>query len=431
MGCPIAKLDSLRKRTALIPLLTAAIGFFLTGCVPVTTEVSGVQATFPCDRLEMSHWEEFDFGPASSLDGFLATVDQLYGVDSDVLHSIKNPEGQVTEVNWTDSNSGLAAHFFGDGRLADIQVLWAREQPTLAQVISCLGPPVTQTEVTNSDGTGAGIVSFWTAEKGPWRDVPGLVTMLILEGVSWLNPDIPSRASQPEYRMRELRVFTVPEPQRTIVSSERSSCVRLSVSRWQEFKFGVDSSGDIYEHVVNLWGDDKGKIDVSGLADKESPHMRWSDRKGEIRYTADLEDGTLNRIYVGFEPALGLGLVIDCLGSPEYFSAYYSGGPESEAVVLELWYEQKGFVVQGGADAYYAWNKLPDTVTPDLRMERLLVLPPGLEEMAYSVRRSAEGAIRTICTLKPWPGSIEGIEIEELDDSEIDACEEAAPDWPQ
>lgn len=112
MGCPIAKLDSLRKRTALIPLLTVAIGFFLIGCIPVTGEVGEVQAVFPCDRLGMSHWEEFDFGPVSSLDGFLATVDQLYGVDSDVLHSIKSPEGQVTEVNWTDSNSGLAANFF-------------------------------------------------------------------------------------------------------------------------------------------------------------------------------------------------------------------------------------------------------------------------------------------------------------------------------
>lgn len=431
MGCPIAKLDSLRKRTALIPLLTVAIGFFLIGCIPVTGEVGEVQAVFPCDRLGMSHWEEFDFGPVSSLDGFLATVDQLYGVDSDVLHSIKNPEGQVTEVNWTDSNSGLAAHFFGDGRLADIQVLWAREQPTLAQVISCLGPPVTQTEVPNSDGAGAEIVSYWTAEKGPWRDVPGYVTMLILKSVSWLYPEISSQAGHPEYRIKELTVFTFPELQRTIVTSERSSCVRLSASRWQEFKIGVDSSGEIYEHVVKLWGDDKGQIDVSGLDNDGSRHMNWSDRKEEIHYTAYLEDGKLNRIYVGFEPAFGLGLVIDCLGSPEQFSAYYSQERHSKAVTLELWYEKEGFVVLGRVHHSYAWQTLPDTITADYRLDRLLVFTPGLEEMAYRLSGSAEGAIRTICTLKPWPGSIEGIEIEELDYSKIDACEEAAPDWPE
>ncbi len=431
MGCPNAKSYSCSKRIALIPLLTAAIGFFLAGCVPVTTEVSEVQATFPCDRLGMSHWEKFVFGPASSLDGLLETVDQLYKVDSDVLHIIKSPEGQVTEVNWTDNNAGIAAHFFGDGELANIQVLWGREHPTLAQLVSCLGPPDNQKEVTNSDGTGAEIVSYWTAEKGPWRNAPRLVTMLVLEGVSGLNPEISSQASHPEYRMKELRVFTFPEPHRTVVSSDPSSCVKLSVSRWQEFKFGVDSSGDIFAHVVKLWGDDRGQIDVAGLANRESPFMRWSDREGEIRYTAALADGKLRKIEALFEPAFGLGLVIDCLGPPEYFSAYYSWGPGSGGVILELWYEQRGFVVQGSAGVYYAWHKLPDTITPDYRMDRLLILPPELEEMAYSLSRSAEGAIRTICILRPWPGSIEAIEVEKLDDSEIDACAAAAPAWPE
>ncbi len=412
MTCPIASSHSIRGRKDLITILIVILEPVLTGCVPVTTAVSDNLEIFSCNRFELSHWQEFDFGPSSSFDDFFATVHRLYEIDSDNLLTNKNPEGQLLEVIWTDNDSEISANFTGGGQLLDIHMRWDREQPTLAQVINCLGPPDNQHEVTNSEGTESENMSYWAVEKGEKSEIPGHVTMLVLEGVSWLSSESSPQASNPEFRLKELTIFAFPVSQVAIETPEISSCAKISVSRWQEFGFGVDSSADVYANVVNLWGNDKGQILVGGIATEEFPPVRWNDAAEEIFYTAYFPDGHLGRISVLYNPAFALFQVIECLGPPEYYES--GGGAGHEGTSLSLWYVERGFVIAGIAWHRWPWQKHLEAIPPDFGLYSFHVLPAEIEQMARSFNYLDDEGNPDLCVLRPWPGSIEAIEIEDF-----------------
>lgn len=210
-------------------------------------------------------------------------------------------------------------------------------------------------------------------------------------------------------------------------------CDRFGESLWPEFQFGVDSPDDVIATVTELWGFDRDQLRINIRSDLDPPYIGigWSDKTDTglgANYSINFRDGHRHLKSITFwwnlpEPALIQ--VIDCLGSPDYYSAAYVSGTESTGLGLNLWYVKKGFVVSSLVDAYFPWQTLPEVITPDLRMDLFLVLPPGLEQMAYSRDLGNPENGPYICFLKPWPGSIEAIEIEE---SLFAPCDDAASD---
>lgn len=213
-------------------------------------------------------------------------------------------------------------------------------------------------------------------------------------------------------------------------------CERFGESRWQEFQFGVGLPDDVIATVTELWGFDRDQLRINLRSDLDPPYIGigWSDSVETglgAAYSTNFRDGHryLRRIVLEWNlPEPALTQIIDCLGPPEYYSAAYVSGTESTGVGLDLWYVEKGFVARGLVDAYFPWQTLPEVITPDFRMDLFLVLPPGLEKMAYSLRNSVEGANREMCVLKPWPGSIEAIEIDEIEDIQFELCDASASD---
>ena len=96
-------------------------------------------------------------------------------------------------------------------------------------------------------------------------------------------------------------------------------------SHWQEFGFGTDSPTDVISSVVNLWDIDSDRVRVVELS-SEDLRVKWGDIQGElgIDYSALFrEERQLIKVDVRWHPSPTLAQVIDCLGFPEYYAAFY------------------------------------------------------------------------------------------------------------
>ena len=398
-------------RNALILILIALVGAFLAGCVPITPEKSEAPRFFSCARFGFSHWKEFNFGLEPSSDDLVATVRRLYQVDRDQITVESDADGQFPKVVWTDNDVDYFAHFSPSGQFMNVEVHWGREQPTFAEVVDCLGPPISSHEGANGTGSESGSVHFWAYETDEAWTIPGYVTSIILEGVSSLDTQSSAQANQPDYRVKQLNILAMPTPRQTVESSDPSSCAKLSLLRRREFSFGVDTQDDVVATVVRLWGIDREQIPLGGMTTERFPPVRWNDADEEILYTAFFADGQLGRVLAMFNPALALIQVIDCMGPPDYYTT--SGGPGSQVTNLLLWYVEEGFVVAGRVLHPWSWQKPLEAIPPDFGMDRFHVLPAGSEQMVRIFDYLEDDGNPALCVLGPWPGSIEAIEIRE------------------
>ena len=195
------------------------------------------------------------------------------------------------------------------------------------------------------------------------------------------------------------------------------SCDRIAESRWAEFRFGVDSPDDLVSAIVRLWDIDRGKVNVFPQPG-ESLRARWADNinsgSGAAYSALFREERRLVKVDVRWQyPQPTLSQVIDCLGFPQYYEAIFQSGLHSPHLVLGLWYTEKGLVVNHNSSDYL---EPPPAIHPRLRMESFIVVAPGSPEQmvpnAYT--KGYDPAIQAygLCLLRPWPGSIEALELE-------------------
>jgi len=193
------------------------------------------------------------------------------------------------------------------------------------------------------------------------------------------------------------------------------SCGNFTEPYWQEFRFGVDSPDEVIETVIRLWGINREQFMLSEAARYDVLHVRWEDSQGERVYSARFRKGEFHQVLVRFQ--LGrkptLSQVIDCLRSPEYYAAYEALGVEKDSFVLALLYPEKGFEI-----FHISFGALPKSTTdlPARLIDDLFVVAPGPPEQmvrdVYSYGHLPSVHAWGLCVLRPWPGSIEAIEIE-------------------
>lgn len=196
------------------------------------------------------------------------------------------------------------------------------------------------------------------------------------------------------------------------------TCDSFTESYWQEFRFGVDSAYDIdaiVAQIVELWDLDSARVRIVSMSEK-SVVIQWQvefDDGADPRYTARFhEDWKLSTVYFKWwnrKPTLAQ--VIDCLGVPEHYAAYYEQGVEKRQLNIDLWYVDKGFVVQGYS---FHGQDQPPEIRSGYRMSAFNATVPGdLERMISTIHIPAVHAY-VLCFLRPWPGSIDAIEVESL-----------------
>lgn len=193
------------------------------------------------------------------------------------------------------------------------------------------------------------------------------------------------------------------------------SCTRFAESRWQEFGFGTDSPTDVISSVINLWDIDSDQVRAIELS-SEDLRVKWGDIQGELGtdYSALFrEERQLIKVDVWWHPSPTLAQIIDCLGFPAYYAAFYQQEIETASLNLALWYVEKGFVVR---HVSFHRQERPPEIRLTQRMTDLYVVAPGTSEQMVSnvYTYGDEPAVQAwgLCVLRPWPGSIEAIEVE-------------------
>jgi len=170
---------------------------------------------------------------------------------------------------------------------------------------------------------------------------------------------------------------------------------------------------------MKVWGKERKQIRLVGYSANDL-RVGWSDAPGLFSgssYAARFEeDRRLHRITARWDnPKLTLIQVIDCLGHPDLYIAYFRQGIHARRLELGLWYVGKGFIFSHSSTRY---RESTPVITSNQRVERLIIVKPGeLGEMIRNVYLSGnDSATRAYieCLLRPWPGSIEEMEVERL-----------------
>ena len=196
------------------------------------------------------------------------------------------------------------------------------------------------------------------------------------------------------------------------------SCEKINDPRWQEFRFGVDSADEAAPRISRNW-----EIDSKPFTPYEyesgASHLSWKDAAQGISYAAHFREKILRSIEVEFKPTPTLAQVLDCLGPPESYGAYLEHENELTVFVMDLYYLEKGYVFTHSS---LSQQKKPPADLPALRIELLSVVDPGTaEQMIPNVNWFGHlpgVQIWWQCVLRPWPGSIEAIEVESFLDED-------------
>ena len=206
--------------------------------------------------------------------------------------------------------------------------------------------------------------------------------------------------------------FTVPGTPRPL------SCEIFTEFPWHEFSFGVDLPADVSSIAVNSWGIEQDQFRFTNLyRDKLSVEWSGSHGRREVNYSALFGvERQLERIDVTWNPPATAAQVIDCLGAPRHYSAYYGPSHHEAILHLDLWYPDKGYSVH---QAFYTLVTPPHPVEPALRIDGFRVTAPTrLEHSTPSLYAAGDyplGAAYEICRLRSWPGSLEAIEANDED----------------
>lgn len=117
------------------------------------------------------------------------------------------------------------------------------------------------------------------------------------------------------------------------------SCSSFTLSYWQEFRFGADSPDDVAATAAKLWGIGKNQMEFELVIDDALHYMSWKadmviGQRG--LYGAWIEEGQrLKKITVEWGyPLPTLSQIIECLGVPDSYTAYYVN--QVEVVYLNL-----------------------------------------------------------------------------------------------
>ena len=204
------------------------------------------------------------------------------------------------------------------------------------------------------------------------------------------------------------------------------SCDMFTEENWRELRFGVDTPEEYVETVERVWGVELWTIPL--FRDGYTSHWgRWNadssvspgleyrvqfDRAAKLLLVAAFWGGKIS--------APTLVQVIDCLGTPEYYIAAFVED-RTGWLKFSLWYVEKGFVIHGSSSRWQSYGRLDwPTIKPGTSMwgggyvlqegDFIVVVPGDLEQMVSAAHGPALQAWE-LCLIRPWPGSIEAIEI--------------------
>lgn len=164
--------------SAYLPLFCAT--FILIACTdlpdpPRDGTPAPTPLPFSCDVFTEGHWLELRFG-ADTPDDFVETVARVWGVEEGTIELVRAERAgkEAIRGRWNADSSVLPGQsyrvrFDREAKLSYVGVYWDREdvsQPTLVQVLDCLGVPDYYVAALVKDRKDWLKFSLWYVEKG-------------------------------------------------------------------------------------------------------------------------------------------------------------------------------------------------------------------------------------------------------------------------
>ena len=207
-------------------------------------------------------------------------------------------------------------------------------------------------------------------------------------------------------------------------------CPSLADSPWGDFTLGVDNPSDVVSAVVKGWGIEKDQIEDTSSAQDPRPILRWRTTLPggdfDLFHASFDKEKRLKRLGVAWTwPYPTFAQIIDCLGYPDHYIAFKTYW-EAISLNVVFFYTGIGLVVHHDG---YSWGEGQLEIEHDMRLNGFILVAPGTaEQMAsdiyryrtgiYLYRSGPEHLSDSVCLLKPWPGSIEAMEIATVEEME-------------
>ena len=191
------------------------------------------------------------------------------------------------------------------------------------------------------------------------------------------------------------------------------SCDIFAEFPWQRLNFGVASPADFTTIAINSGASEQDQFKFANLYGGDL-QLEWqgSHSQRQVIYSVLFNvERRLESVDVTWNPPATITQVLDCLGAPRLYSAYYSSGHHEAVLNLELWYPDKGLSFH---QDFYTRTAPFHPVEPAFRIDGFRVTaptPPG--QAAPGFYADGLGPLATalaLCQVRPWPGSVEAIE---------------------
>ena len=406
---------SKRSIGALLALAAVLAGTLAGACKPIEPEAIDSPRFPSCDRFDISHWKEFDFGLQSSRDEIVADLTRLYEIDQSQVQVKAAQESAVESLHWTYENASHVARVSRDGILEDIEVHWDGEGPSLDQITECLGQPRIRDETYETGTYETETIRHWFDVEFGESPYPRNIKLLIILAASTASSNSSRQVAQQTLHVTRLTIVAMNVPQQVIENPGPFPCANFAISRLQELRLGVDSLEEVLATVARLWAIGTNELDIVESYEGNFHVITWKEAAAGSIYKAVVAKGAqLEDLKVRFFPVPPtLGQVLQCFGPPDYYFAF--GGPHNMGTEMEIWYVESGLVFTGivvHSEIASIWQEPLQTIPTGFGMSSLYILKPGTEEMARSLNYLDKEGNPTLCKLKPWPESMKAVEID-------------------
>lgn len=205
---------------------------------------------------------------------------------------------------------------------------------------------------------------------------------------------------------------TPPEPTPFAATQAQEECTEIIEEKLKAFPFLASTDAAL------IWIQDQYEIELSPIqggpsADGSGDYRYWwvGQRRFDITLWVDARDSAVIRVrWDGKAPSLAIAL--RCLGAPPLYRAYLSPTPAGAWTYLELWYPERGIMVTAFVP------RRVSGMTIDQAMASIAYVQPGSSEDLIarffpSTTRDSDRYVERLKGLRPWPGDITKITIDE------------------
>lgn len=191
-------------------------------------------------------------------------------------------------------------------------------------------------------------------------------------------------------------------------------CTEVIDTRLESFPFDADVE------TARGWVQTRYMLNAADVqfdlsADGAQSMLHWRAQPVEAIYGAVFwndarESARISVNWYGQAPSLAD--VLRCLGDPSFYRAFLAPTPGGDWTCLELWYPERGIIA-----TTYVTRKV-FVMTTNQPVRGIVYVRPGLPDdliirTTWSITRDSDRYVEILKGLKPWPGDITKITIDE------------------